>query len=124
MAEIPGDSDDLQRRWLQAGQATRHADRAMRVAPRASFQVLMVGTADRSQNEAYFRVSELAARLGLSDRVRFLGSRRDVPDLLRQSDAFVFPSRQEGWLALSGGDGEFLAVCRVGDPRFVWDRPA
>jgi glycosyltransferase involved in cell wall biosynthesis len=60
-------------------------------------RVLMVGTADRSLNERYFReCQELVVRLGLEDRVHFLGSRQDVPDLLRQSDAFVFPSRQEG----------------------------
>ena len=36
-----------------------------------------------------------AARLGLGDRVRFLGYRRDVPDLMRAADLFVFPSRYE-----------------------------
>ena len=60
-------------------------------------QAVMVGAADRSLNEGFFRqCQELAVRLGLSDRVRFLGSRQDVPDLLRKSDAFVFPSSQEG----------------------------
>jgi glycosyltransferase involved in cell wall biosynthesis len=37
-----------------------------------------------------------ASRLGLTDRVRFLGRRDDVPDLLEACDAFVLPSRQEG----------------------------
>jgi glycosyltransferase involved in cell wall biosynthesis len=36
------------------------------------------------------------ARLGLEDRVMFLGRREDVPDLLRCCDVFVLPSDQEG----------------------------
>ena len=37
-----------------------------------------------------------AQRSGLGGRVRFLGGRDDVPDLLEACDAFVLPSRQEG----------------------------
>ncbi|HEX5387004.1 MAG TPA: glycosyltransferase family 4 protein [Gemmatimonadales bacterium] len=37
-----------------------------------------------------------AAALGLTDRVRFLGARSDVADLLVSSDLFVLPSRFEG----------------------------
>ena len=37
-----------------------------------------------------------AARLGLGDRVLFLGFRPDVPELLAASDLFVLPSRWEG----------------------------
>ena len=35
-------------------------------------------------------------RLGLSDKVLFLGTRTDVPALLQAMDCFVFPSRYEG----------------------------
>lgn len=38
---------------------------------------------------------ELAARLGIAERVHFLGFRRDVAHLMRASDLFVFPSRYE-----------------------------
>jgi glycosyltransferase involved in cell wall biosynthesis len=38
---------------------------------------------------------ELARRLGVSDRVIFLGFRRDVAELMRAVDLFVFPSRYE-----------------------------
>jgi glycosyltransferase involved in cell wall biosynthesis len=38
----------------------------------------------------------VAARLGLAERVRFLGRRSDVPDLLEACDVFVLPSRHEG----------------------------
>jgi glycosyltransferase involved in cell wall biosynthesis len=37
----------------------------------------------------------LAAALGIAGRVKFLGFRRDVPDLMRAVDLFVFPSRYE-----------------------------
>lgn len=37
-----------------------------------------------------------AARLGVEEPVRFLGRRRDVPDLLACADIFVLPSRREG----------------------------
>jgi glycosyltransferase involved in cell wall biosynthesis len=36
------------------------------------------------------------ARRGLRDRVRFLGRRSDVPDLLEACDVFALPSRAEG----------------------------
>jgi glycosyltransferase involved in cell wall biosynthesis len=41
-------------------------------------------------------MKQLAARRGLGNRVRFLGSRKDVPALLAASDALLLPSRHEG----------------------------
>jgi len=38
---------------------------------------------------------DLAERLGLDERVHFLGFRTDVDDLMRAADFFVFPSRYE-----------------------------
>jgi glycosyltransferase involved in cell wall biosynthesis len=37
-----------------------------------------------------------AAKLGISERVRFLGFRRDIPELLAASDVFALPSLYEG----------------------------
>ena len=37
-----------------------------------------------------------AAALQVSERVHFLGYRRDVPALLHQAEVFVLPSRREG----------------------------
>jgi glycosyltransferase involved in cell wall biosynthesis len=42
------------------------------------------------------QLQALAARLGVTDRVRFLGARRDVPALLRISDIFLQCSETEG----------------------------
>ena len=41
-------------------------------------------------------VREQVAALGLQERVRFLGVRADVADILRASDVFVLSSRWEG----------------------------
>lgn len=41
-------------------------------------------------------LAEQTARLGISDRVHFLGRRHDVPALLALSDLFVLPSAWEG----------------------------
>jgi glycosyltransferase involved in cell wall biosynthesis len=38
---------------------------------------------------------KLAAELGLGDRVHFLGFRRDVSEIMKAVDLFVFPSRYE-----------------------------
>ncbi|MHC5726010.1 MAG: glycosyltransferase family 4 protein, partial [Nostoc sp.] len=38
---------------------------------------------------------QLAASLGLSKRVHFLGYRRDIAEIMRSVDLFVFPSRYE-----------------------------
>lgn len=53
---------------------------------------LQLAVAGSTRNSPY---PELAAQLGLADRVRFLGFRRDVAALMRAADMFVFPSRYE-----------------------------
>lgn len=54
-----------------------------------SLHLAVVGDRDGSP---YPRMAE---RIGVSDRVRFMGFRQDVPDLMRAADLFVFPSRYE-----------------------------
>ena len=51
--------------------------------------VVVVGSL---QNNPY---PAMAEKLGIADRVHFLGFRRDVGDIMRSVDAFVFPSRYE-----------------------------
>lgn len=41
-------------------------------------------------------LEQLAKHLGIAGQVKFLGSRRDIPTLLKQADLFVFPSLWEG----------------------------
>ncbi|MEH2425161.1 MAG: glycosyltransferase family 4 protein [Nostoc sp.] len=38
---------------------------------------------------------QLATSLGLNERVHFVGYRRDIPEIMRSVDLFVFPSRYE-----------------------------
>lgn len=43
------------------------------------------------------KIEQLVASRGLSERVRFLGIRKDVPALMRDTDIFVLPSAWEGF---------------------------
>lgn len=51
--------------------------------------------------EELHHLENLAKQLGVSDKVKFLGFRRDIHALLVASDAFVFPSLWEG-LGMAG----------------------
>lgn len=53
--------------------------------------VLVAGDGDRADH-----LARLAANLGLSDTVRFLGIRRDIATILGSLDVFVLPSVREG----------------------------
>jgi glycosyltransferase involved in cell wall biosynthesis len=54
-----------------------------------NLHLAVVGNADRSP------YPQLANQLGLSDRVHFLGFRRDIAEIMKAVDFFVFPSRYE-----------------------------
>lgn len=54
-----------------------------------SLHLVVTGTADRTP------VPALAENLGVDDRTHVLGVRRDVTDLMRAADLFVFPSRYD-----------------------------
>ena len=78
------------RMTLQKGQQT--LIRAMALARVSDAHLLLVG--DGPQKGA---LVELAREVGLADRARFLGTRPDVPDLLRAADILVLPSLHEGF---------------------------
>ena len=61
------------------------------------FQCLFAGGADSAHQAAFASLKEQAARLGLADRVTFLGNVEDIPGFLKQLDIFVLPSRSEGF---------------------------
>jgi glycosyltransferase involved in cell wall biosynthesis len=64
-------------------------------------------------------------RKGIGGNVRFLGSRTDVPDVLRASDLFVHPSREEGFsnaILEAMAAGLPVVACDVGgNPEAVTD---
>ncbi|EHJ48103.1 glycosyl transferase group 1 [Solidesulfovibrio carbinoliphilus subsp. oakridgensis] len=68
-------------------------DALARLPETACFELSIVGDGPLRRE-----LAERARRLGLGDRVRFAGwvGRADMPELLREADAFVFPSRDEG----------------------------
>lgn len=74
---------------LDAQKGIAHLLDAAAAVPEASFAIAGDGP-DRGELHAR------AAALGLGERVRFLGHRRDVPALLAAADLFVLPSLYEG----------------------------
>jgi len=74
---------------LDAQKGIAHLLDAAVAVPQASFAIAGEGP-DRAALE------QRAATLGVSDRVRFLGHRHDVPALLAAADLFVLPSLYEG----------------------------
>jgi glycosyltransferase involved in cell wall biosynthesis len=76
--------------------------------------VLIVGRTGHSTAE----LERIVDSLDISDHVRFLGHRTDIPDLLAAADMFVFPSVYEG---LGGAALEAMAL---GLPMVVSDVPA
>ncbi|PTQ53636.1 MAG: glycosyltransferase [Hydrogenibacillus schlegelii] len=61
-----------------------------------SAYLLVIGTGPLKSS-----LSAAAERRGLAGRIRWLGHRDDVPELLAAADAFVLPSRQEGGFPLA-----------------------
>lgn len=59
---------------------------------RPNLRLLVAGREGNATGE----LLSIRDRLRLSDRIRFLGHREDVPDLLAAADLFVFPSLYEG----------------------------
>ena len=73
-------------------------------------KLLLIGTGEDEQEiRGYVR------SLGLSEKIQFLGKRKDVPDLLQAMDVFVLPSRFEG-LGIVGVEAQAAGLpCLVSD---------
>jgi glycosyltransferase involved in cell wall biosynthesis len=74
-------------------QRKRHADimHALAALPREKVHLALAGDGPLREH-----VVRLAHQLGVADRVHLLGFRRDVPALLRRSNALLLASQQEG----------------------------
>ena len=73
--------------------------RAMTRLDKQRYELWLVGVGERQAE-----VEALARQSGVSDRVRFLGLRMDVPNVLRAADIVVMSSHWEG-LSLSNVEG-------------------
>jgi len=70
-----------------------HLDALAKLKDNPRWQCWMVGGAQRPVEQEYMReIQEKAVRLGIGDRVRFLGQRSDVPRLLAAADIFSQPN--------------------------------
>ena len=73
--------------------------RALTLLDQEKYEVWFAGIGERMEE-----VKQLALSLGVSDRVRFLGLRTDIPNVLRAADIIVMSSHWEG-LSLSNVEG-------------------
>lgn len=73
--------------------------RAMKLLPKNDFELWLVGIGVRQTT-----IKALANKLGVADRVRFLGLRTDIPHVLKAADIVVMSSHWEG-LSLSNIEG-------------------
>lgn len=74
------------------GQAL-HLHALGRLRHRTDWQCWLVGGAQRPEEEAYVAsLKRLAEAEGIAGRVRFLGQRQDVPDVLAAADVFCQPN--------------------------------
>lgn len=71
--------------------ANKAQDVLIRALPAIPDAVLLLA----GEGELRPELEALAAKLGVAERIRFLGWRRDTPALFQLADVCVFPSRQE-----------------------------
>jgi glycosyltransferase involved in cell wall biosynthesis len=117
MLDIPPETEvlvNVARQEFQKGQ--RHLLDAMALlAPRRPRLTLIVAG---RQGTVTDELERRAADPAIADRVRFLGHRKDVPEVLAAGDVFVFPSLYEGF------GGALLEAMALGLPIVASDIPA
>ncbi|MBP2684046.1 MAG: glycosyltransferase [Deltaproteobacteria bacterium] len=95
---------------------------AARVVPAYPNVIFLLAGRDSGTLEA---TRILVRERGIVESIRFVGSRTDVPDLLRISDLFVHPSREEGFsnaILEAMAAGLPVVACGVGgNPEVVVD---
>ena len=136
MLDLPTDADVIVavgRQEYQKGQWVLLEALPAILARRPRATTLIAGR----KGHATDRLEAIVRRDGLADRVRFLGHRSDVPEILAAADVFVLPSLYEGLggavleamalglpivasrlpaVAEVTEEGENALLCRPGDP--------
>ncbi len=78
----------------------------------------IVGAPDRGKEEYWNELRLLVDRIGVKNHVKFLGTRRDIPDLLKEADLLVLSSKiPEGFgrvLIEAGAVGTAVLASRIG----------
>lgn len=90
----------------------------VRIVGRLADRPRLVGLHAGRRGAASNAIDAAVDALGVAERVRFLGHRDDVGDLLAAADVFVFPSRYEGL------GGSLLEAMALGVPIVASDVPA
>jgi glycosyltransferase involved in cell wall biosynthesis len=114
---IPADAEvvlNVARQDYQKGQKHLLEAAAVLSASRSRFLLLIAGRQGHASNE----LTELGERLSLGDRIRMLGNREDVPEILAAADVFAFPSLYEGL------GGALIEAMALGLPIVASDLPA
>jgi glycosyltransferase involved in cell wall biosynthesis len=71
-----------------------HLHALAQLKPERNWVCWIAGGPQTEEQEQYFReLQETAARLGIAERVRFLGQRTDVPRLMASADIFCQPNQ-------------------------------
>lgn len=73
--------------------------KAISLLPETEFELWLIGTGERKEE-----LEKLSKKMGVENRVRFLGVRMDVPNVLKSADFVVMSSHFEG-LSLSNIEG-------------------
>jgi glycosyltransferase involved in cell wall biosynthesis len=102
------------RQEFQKGQKFLLQAMAELVARRPRIRLLIAGRHGNASTE----LSAEHRRLGLGNKVRFLGYREDVPEILASADLFVFPSLYEG------AGGALIEAMGLGLPVVASDIPS
>ncbi len=93
MGARPDDLLVLSMARLASDKGLDHLIEAAAILPPTARRIQIVIAGDGPDRE---RLERLAGSLRVTDRVKFLGFREDVPDLLAASDMVVLPSLREG----------------------------
>ena len=88
-----GDLVILSMARLAADKGLNYLIEAAAILPQTERRVQIVIAGEGTERE---RLEQLASHLGVTERVRFLGFRKDVGDLLAACDLVVLPSLREG----------------------------
>src|SRR5260370_9122839 len=119
-----GDLVILSMARLAADKGLEYSIEAAAILPRTGRRIRIVIAGDGPERD---RLEQLAAHLGVTDRVAFLGFREDVGDLLAASDLVVLTSLREGLsiaLLEAMAAGKPIIATSIGSQREVASRAA